>query len=160
MSEGPSALAPLDVLWAFDQEAIDRRTGQSGKWKLLVVMGTAPDGDDLILFRINSAAMTRRGPRPGSILIPRDPHHPFLDHDSYLFCGGPPVALTDAQLQAAMAGQAIAHRQGIVGRIHSSLIPSIRAAIEASNMLPEAVRTLILGSLAQHVPPADCDGGA
>jgi hypothetical protein len=147
MSDGPPACAPLDVLWAFDREAIDRRTGQSGKWKLLVVMASGPGAENLILFRINTAAVTQCGPRPGSILIARDPHHPFLDHDSYLFCGGPPVVLTDAQLQVAMEGQAIPSRQGIVGRIHPSLIPGIRAAVEASAELSDTLRALILASL-------------
>jgi hypothetical protein len=41
MSDAAHALAPRDVLWAFDREAIDRRTAQRGKWKLLVVMAIA-----------------------------------------------------------------------------------------------------------------------
>jgi hypothetical protein len=147
MSDEAHALAPLDVLWAFDREAIDRRTAERGKWKLLVVMASGPGAEDLILFRINTAPATRRGPRAGSVLIAREPNHPFLDHDSYLFCGGPPVVLSDAQLRQAMAGQAIPARRGVVGRIHSSLVPAIRTAVEASQELTEATRALILAAL-------------
>lgn len=147
MSDGITPLAPLDVVWAFDQDAIDRRTGAKGKWKALVVMASDPATGSVVFFRINSVAQTSRGPRAGSVPISRQPHHTFLNHDSYLFCGGPPVVLTDPQLAAAMSGQSIPDRRGIVGHIHPSLIPAIREAVERSAELPETLRALILGSL-------------
>lgn len=142
-------LAPLDVVGVFDQDAIDRRTGAKGKWKALVAMASDPATGSVVFFRINSVAQTRRGPRPGRIAIAKEPHHRFLDHDSYLFCGGPPVVLTEPQLEAAMAGQTIPGRHGIVGRIHASLVPAIVAAVEESAELPETLRARILRSLRQ-----------
>ncbi|MCS6921303.1 MAG: hypothetical protein NZM07_05195 [Elioraea sp.] len=142
-------LAPLDVVWVFDREAIDRRTGAQGKWKALVVMASHQPTGSLVFFRINSVAQTRRGPRPGSVPIAKEPHHRFLDHDSFLFCGGPPVVLTEPQLQAAMSGQSIPQRHGIVGRIHASLVPAIVAAVEKSAELSETLRAFILDSLRQ-----------
>jgi hypothetical protein len=128
-------------MWIFDSEAINRHADSPGKWKLVVVMASGPEG--LVLFRINS----REGRRPGSVLVPRDPWHPFLDRDSYLFCGDPPVRLTDRQLEQAMSIQAIATRSGIVGRIHPSLLPQVRTAVRQSQQLVEEVRRHILATL-------------
>ena len=140
-------LAPLDVVWAFDQESTDRRTGAKGKWKALVVMASDPTTGSVVFFRINSVARTRQGPRPGSVTIAKEPHHRFLDHDSFLFCGGPPVVLTDPQLEEAMSRQSIPGRRGIVGRIHASLVPQISSAVKQSAELPEKLRALILSSI-------------
>lgn len=133
------------MLWAFDAEAVNSRTGQQGKWKAWVVM--VASGDGLIFFRINSAR------RCGSILLPVA-EHPFLDHDSHLYCGGPPVLRTEPQLAAAMAPQQRADRQGIVGRIAARLHPDIRATVAGSPHLSEAERAVILAALDSLHPQA------
>jgi hypothetical protein len=135
---------PLDVLWMWDQQAYNRHTRSFGKWKAVVAM--AVDAEPWIFFRINTKADTSAGVRPGSVHLPLAEHQ-FLDHDSFLYCGGPPVLVTAADLAAAMAPQQRADRRGIVGRIAPACVPDIRASVAASAELTKEQRARILAAL-------------
>lgn len=135
----------LDVVWARDPGAVDWRTGTMGKWKMLVLMAQE-EGAPALFFRINTRDSVGGQAGPGSIRLACS-DHPFLDHDSFLYCGGPPLELDETQIAGMMAGQAIPDRQGVVGRIAAALHGPIRAAVAASDQLSETQRRLILASL-------------
>lgn len=136
----------LDVLCVRDPEAIDWRTGARGKWKMLVLMARE-DGAAALFFRINTRNEWRGGVRAGSVLLTQA-EHGFLEHDSYLYCGGPPLALTERDLKDAMEGQSIPCRRGVIGRIARSVWTDIRSAVAASDELSERQRKAILAALA------------
>jgi len=141
-------LRPLDVIWILDQGAYNPRTDAPGKWKPVVAM--VPGPPDWVFFRINSRHHEGRHGchrlRPGSIALARA-DHPFLDHDSFLYCGGPPVALDEGQLADAVSQQRIPERRGVVGRIALFLLPEIRTAVGQSEVLTEETRDAILAAL-------------
>jgi hypothetical protein len=134
----------LDVVWMWDQQAYNRHTQTFGKWKAVVAM--AVEAEPWIFFRINTKAETRASARLGSVHLSLA-EHPFLDHESFLYCGGPPVLVTAADLAAAMAPQQRADRRGIVGRIAPACVPDIRAYVTASAELTEEQRARILAAL-------------
>jgi len=141
-------LRPLDVIWIFDDAAYNPGKDDLGKWKPVVAM--VPGPPHWLFFRINSRDHEGRHggyrPRPGSIALARA-DHPFLEHDSFLYCGGPPVELDEGQLADAVSQQRFPERRGVVGRVAPSLLPEIRTAVGQSEVLTEETRDAILAAL-------------
>ncbi|HEY7643681.1 MAG TPA: hypothetical protein VH858_01455 [Hyphomicrobiales bacterium] len=79
------------------------------KWK----MAACIQPDCLFFFRINSS--DRWLP---AIKLERDPHHAFLDHDSFLECSLP-FELTEYEVEQSLK------RRGVLGTLHQSLAPAI-----------------------------------
>jgi hypothetical protein len=75
-------------------------------------------------FRINT-----RGHRPGSIPLKKAGLHEFLDHDSYLECGGP-LELDDYVIE-----ESLRESSGVLGQVSTTLIPQILTAMMANKEL-------------------------
>ncbi len=95
----------------------------------------------LWFLRINSEPIT-----PPDVLL-RKAEHPFLDHDSYMGCGGDLIEIFEAELHAFMAEQREDARRGIIGRIARNVRQEICAGIAASPRLSEAQKEVILAEL-------------
>ena len=102
----------------------------------------------LWFLRINSAAIT-----PPDIFLPKD-LHPFLEHDSWLGCGGDLVMLAPAELMQCMERQEHARRRGIVGHIAADigLRREIIGAIDESPRLSPAQKSIIIVELSAFLP--------
>jgi hypothetical protein len=110
-------------------------------WKLWVCV----EPTQLWFLRINSRAY-----RPMCVPIPRALHDGFLDHDSWLGCGGDLIALDEVALGLALARQGQSSRRGIVGVIHPSVREAVLAAIGASDVLTPVQQRAILAALTMH----------
>jgi hypothetical protein len=82
-------------------------------------------------FRINT-----RGHRLGSVSLKKVGLHEFLDHDSYLECGGP-LELDDYVIDESLRGR------GIRGRVSATLIPDILKAMEANKEIALKTKRLL-----------------
>ena len=96
-------------------------------------------------LRINSEPIT-----PPDVLL-RKVDHPFLDHDSYMGCGGDLIVVfSEEDLCAFLEEQRDNSRRGVVGRIAKAARRDVCAGIAASPRLSEAQKDVILAEL--------CDG--
>ena len=86
-------------------------------------------------YRINTKPW-----RPAVPLL-RLPHHPFLDHDSFIECGDP-LMLDDYIVDEAL------RVHGVIGLIDSSLCPAIICALDKASYLRDTDRELIRAALA------------
>jgi len=93
----------LDVILIFDD------TLREPHPKMVVCLN-ALDG---WYFRINSRSTLRP-----CVKLEKNPHHMFLDHDSYLHCD-------ILELDDYVIEQSLRRHAGIIGTIHSSLKPDI-----------------------------------
>ncbi len=73
--------------------------------------------------------------------------HPFLEHDSWLSCGGDLAIILDVQLEAALDRQAFPERRGIVGAIHPCVRQAAISGIEGSRRLAPIQKRTILQEL-------------
>ena len=95
----------------------------------------------LWFLRINSKSYTE-------LDVPlRKTEHPFLDHDSYLGCGGDLIEVFEEQLSAFLEEQREDARRGIVGCIAKTVRRDVCAGIAASPRLSEAQKDVILAEL-------------
>ena len=114
-----AALKPWDVVYPFDN-LVDPR-----KHKMWVCVSSA----NLWFLRINTSRYRNICVELSSV------DHSFLAHDSFLGCGGDLIALSDAELEYLLGEQRDSARQGIIGVVHSSVRPSVCAAIRHSPRL-------------------------
>jgi hypothetical protein len=114
-------IAALDVIWIYDQN-IDPK-----KWKMAVII----EPDCLFYFRINS-----RDHWKPCIPLGRDPHHLFLDHDSYLECNLP-QELTEFDVEEAF------NKKGVIGRVHGSLARLIYELVKVNTRISAADKKAI-----------------
>ncbi len=111
------------------------------KFKLWVCVSR----ENLWFLRINSEPIT-----PPDVLL-RKVDHPFLDHDSYMGCGGDLIVVfSEEDLCAFLGEQREDARRGIVGRIAERVRSDICAGIAASPRLSEVQKEIVLAEL--------CDG--
>jgi hypothetical protein len=120
------------VVWAFDQDLEPRR------WKLWVAVTPAEGW----FLRINTLPNM-----PESVLLTAD-RHPFLEHDSYLACGGDLIEVSDWELAEAMESQQHPERCGIVGVVAVEDRPPAIDAIRRSRRLTVRQRRIVLAVLA------------
>jgi hypothetical protein len=101
----------------------------------------------LWFLRINSAAIT-----PPDVFLLKD-QPPFLEHDSWLGCGGDLIAIIEEELLDGLAQQAHARRQGIVSSISAdiSLRREIIGAIDESPRLTPAQKEVIINELKAYL---------
>lgn len=125
------------VIWPED------RLTYPPSWKLWVCV----EPTQLWFLRINSRAY-----RSTCVPIPRALHDGFLDHDSWLGCGGNLIALDEGALGMALARQGRSSRRGIVGVVHPSVRAAILAGIGASEVLSLVQQRDILAALRTPVP--------
>ena len=92
-------------------------------------------------LRINSKPYT------GLDVLLRKAEHPFLDHDSYMGCGGDLVEIFEVDLRASLAKQQEEARRGIIGCIAHEVRREICEGIAASPRLSEAKKEVILAEL-------------
>ncbi|MCX7931607.1 MAG: hypothetical protein N2588_03565 [Rhodovarius sp.] len=123
----------LDVVWPHDHLA------KPPTWKMWAAVSVRRGW----FLRINS-----RGDYPGSVRLLRE-DHPFLDHDSYLGCGGDLIVVDDYALAEALERQSIPARQGICGRINLALVPEIIVNIQASDRLTGNQKRQIVAELGE-----------
>jgi hypothetical protein len=129
-----SALKPLDVIW-YPDETI-RPPGPK--------MGVCIEPTLGLFLRINTHP---RWQTP--IKLIKEPHHGFLDHDSYLECGDP-LELDDYVVEECL------RRRGVIGTVHPSVVTEIYAAVRAAKTISAADKELIRVSLGvPGDPPAD-----
>jgi hypothetical protein len=65
------------------------------------------------------------------VKLEKEPHHKFLDWDSYLECGEP-LELDDYIIEQSI------NRFGIIGLIHSTVASKIYAAVKAARTVSDA----------------------
>lgn len=92
-------------------------------------------------LRINSDPIT-----PPAVLLKKS-DHPFLDHDSYMGCGGDLIFIVEEELKEILGEQRQEKRKGIVGSINKRARLKICHAIAASPRLSEAQKEIILAEL-------------
>ena len=102
----------LEVIWIFDTRISPQ------DWKMAVCI--QPDCG--FFFRINTR------PWKPAIKIEREPHRLWLKYDSYLECSIP-FDLDDYAIEQAIK------KDGILGRVHSSLAPLIYAEVQVNETL-------------------------
>ena len=107
------------------------------KFKLWVCVSR----ENLWFLRINSEPIT-----PPDVLL-RKVDHPFLDHDSYMGCGGDLIAIAESELCLVLEDQSEKSRRGIIGCIVERVRSDICAGIAASPRLSEAQKDVILAEL-------------
>ena len=84
-----------------------------------------------LFFRINTRPQWQT-----PVKLTKEPHHRFLDHDSYLECGDP-LELDDYVVEECL------RRRGVIGTVHSSVITEIYAAVRAAKTISVADKELI-----------------
>lgn len=103
----------LEVILIFDKLI------HPNKWKMAVCI----QPDCLFFFRINSS--DRWMP---AIKLERDPHHIFLDHDSFLECNLP-FELTEYEVEQSLKSR------GVLGTLHPSLAPAIYELVKSNPVI-------------------------
>lgn len=96
-------ITPLDVIWIFDALI------EPPHPKMVACVNP----EDGVFYRINSRPFFKP-----CVPLPKDPDHPWLDHDSYLHID--PLVLDDY-----IVGEAL-KRNGLVGRISPQLSKPIK----------------------------------
>lgn len=94
-----------------------------------------------LFMRINSAHTQ------GAVLLSAA-EHPFLQHDSWLHCWGPPITVTDGELDDLMTRQRHTRRQGLLGEVARSARGQAVASINKSLTLPPARLRGIMAAVA------------
>ena len=125
-------LAPWDVIYPFD------RLAKSPKHKMWVCVSR----DDLWFLRISTKSYR-------DCCVPLScKANPFLDHESYLGCGGDLITSAESEFETLLALQTIPERQGILGAVSIQERPTVVKAIETSGFLTPAQVRIMKAELA------------
>jgi hypothetical protein len=108
-------ICALDVILIYD------RTTNPAKWKMAVCV----QPDCLIFLRINSSSRWKP-----AVPLNKEPHHPKLDHDSFIECNLP-LELTEYEVEQSLK------TRGVLFRLHGSLTGEINAEIQNNTSINE-----------------------